>query len=224
MPSSLIEPLLLQLVRMMTMRISLACLALLCSSAAFVSPTSRLRAPVAKLSRPTMLTPPRALLSNAEIESAFTVATFLPQPFWLFLILAPNTKITDAVMRPWWPLLSVCLVHVFIVIVSLGQPGGTAPMAEFMDVFDPNGAPQRAMVGMMQYPNFVSEEWSHVLAWDLFVGRYIWLDGRARGVFTPHSTLLCNLIGPPGLFLHFATCLLSGKGLPPTGPPATEDA
>jgi len=50
---------------------------------------------------------------------------------------------------------------------------------------------------------------------DLFVGRWIWLDGLRRGVFTSHSVLLCNLIGPPGLLLHLATCLLTGKGLPP---------
>ena len=93
-----------------------------------------------------------------------------------------------------------------------------------MDVFDPNGAPQRAMMGMMSYPNFVSEEWSHVLAWDLFVGRFIWLDGVARGVFTPHSTLFCNLIGPPGLLIHFVTCLLTGKGLPPTDAAVEEAA
>jgi hypothetical protein len=87
-------------------------------------------------------------------------------------------------------------------------------MAEFADVFDPSGDPQSAMVGMMQYPNFVSEEWSHVLTWDLFVGRWIWLDGLRRGVFTSHSVLLCNLIGPPGLLLHWITCLAVGKGLP----------
>ena len=70
------------------------------------------------------------------------------------------------------------------------------------------------MVGMMTYPNFVSEEWPHVLTWDLFVGRAIWMDGLKRGIFTPHSVLLTNLIGPPGLMLHFLTCLLTGKGLP----------
>ena len=69
-------------------------------------------------------------------------------------------------------------------------------------------APQR------QYPNFVSEEWSHVLTWDLFVGRWIWMDGLRRGIFTSHSVLLCNLIGPPGLLLHWITCFLIGKGLP----------
>jgi len=61
------------------------------------------------------------------------------------------------------------------------------------------------------YPNFVAEEWSHVLTWDLFVGRYIWLDGLKRGIFTRHSVLLTNLIGPPGLLVHFLTCAVIGK-------------
>ena len=43
-----------------------------------------------------------------------------------------------------------CLVHFFIVSASIAQPDGTAPMAEFADVFDPAGDPQAAMVGMMQ--------------------------------------------------------------------------
>ena len=96
-------------------------------------------------------------------------------------------------------------------------------MAEFNDVFDPSGDPQAAMIGMMRYPNFVSEEWSHVLTWDLFVGRAIWLDGLKRGVFTSHSVLLCNLIGPPGYLLHLATCLVTGKGLPPSEVPENGD-
>jgi Domain of unknown function (DUF4281) len=106
------------------------------------------------------------------------------------------------------------LVHLLIVgssIVSDGQ-GVTAPLSEFNDVFDPAGDPQAAFFKMTsKYPNFVAEEWSHVLTWDLFVGRYIWLDGLRRGIFTPHSVLLCNLIGPPGLLLHAVTCLLSKK-------------
>jgi Domain of unknown function (DUF4281) len=106
----------------------------------------------------------------------------------------------------------VCLVHMFIVLTSIVQPGGTAPLEEFSGVFDPSGNPQKAFMGMMKYPNFVSEEWSHVLTWDLFVGRWIWLDGLKRGVFTSHSVLLCNLIGPPGLLFHWITCLLTGKG------------
>jgi len=114
------------------------------------------------------------------------------------------------------------------VIASILQPDGTAPIAEFADVFDPiNGDPQGAMISMMNYPNFVTEEWSHVLTWDLFVGRYIWLDGLQRGVFTSHSVLLCNLIGPPGLLLHWLTAwIVTGKGPLPdneTEDPGIED-
>lgn len=153
------------------------------------------------------------ILTTDNIKQAFSVATFLPQLFWLFLIFIPKSGITKKLMGGYEIITLCCLVHFFIVAASITQPDGTAPMAEFADVFDPSGNPQRAMVGMMQYPNFVSEEWSHVLTWDLFVGRWIWLDGLKRGIFTSHSVLLCNLIGPPGLLLHWATCLV-GKGLP----------
>lgn len=160
------------------------------------------------------------LLPSADsIRTAFNVATFLPQPFWLFLILLPNSGVTKKMFGGLELVTLFCLVHFFIVVTSIFQPEGTAPIAEFNDVFDPSGNPQAAMVNMMQYPNFVSEEWSHVLTWDLFVGRWIWLDGLRRGVFTSHSVLLCNLIGPPGLLLHWATCIVTGKGLTPSEVP-----
>jgi hypothetical protein len=37
-------------------------------------------------------------VSGEPIHTAFTVATFLPQPFWLLLILLPNTGFTKKVM------------------------------------------------------------------------------------------------------------------------------
>jgi hypothetical protein len=37
-------------------------------------------------------------VSPEPIHTAFTVATFLPQPFWLLIILLPNTGITKKVM------------------------------------------------------------------------------------------------------------------------------
>lgn len=158
-----------------------------------------------------------AALTNADIVAAFSAATFWPQPFWLLMIIAPRWPGTKAVMRPLAPIVLFSLVHLFIVVASIGQEGGTAPMLEFQGVFDasPTADPQGAMVGMMRYPNFVTEEWSHVLTWDIFVGRFIWADGLRRGVPIRASVLLTNLIGPPGLLLHLATCVLTGKGLPP---------
>ena len=57
-------------------------------------------------------------------------------------------------------------------------------------------------------------------SWDLFVGRAIWLDGLARGFSALEmapSLLLCNGIGPPGLLLHAAISLATGRGLPSMG-------
>lgn len=218
---------------------------LLCSTNAFVAPHSRTHTHLSQAIKIKHTTTPSALLdpyiietttnalslsdatslttassagifTNENIKAAFSVATFLPQPFWVFIIAFPNAKITKQLMGKYGiPVLTLfALVHFFIVFSSILQPNGTAPMAEFNDVFDPNGDPQGAMLGMMKYPNFVSEEWSHVLTWDLFVGRWVWMDGLKKGISTNIAVLFCNLIGPPGFLIHLVSSLVSGKGLP----------
>lgn len=153
--------------------------------------------------------------SPEPIHTAFSVATFFPQPFWLLLILFPNTKLTKQIMGGWEVIALCCLIHLFIVVSSIASGGAeaTAPIGIFADVFDTSGDPQAAFLQLDEYPNFVAEEWSHVLTWDIFVGRYIWLDGLSRNIPTRLSVLFCNLIGPPGLLIHFATCALQGKAL-----------
>mmetsp|Transcript_32227 Transcript_32227/g.74372 ORF Transcript_32227/g.74372 Transcript_32227/m.74372 type:complete len:243 (-) Transcript_32227:84-812(-) len=173
---------------------------------------------------------PEVSLAIADLEptpsvvsSAFNVITFLPQYLWLLMVLAPNWSITRKVMEPLWPVLLFAAVHVFIVFnVASVNSDNLSDFTELAKVFDPrvstnlfnDFSPQAAMMNLMKSPGFVSEEWSHVLAWDLFVGRWIYLDGQRRGIFTSHSVLFCNLIGPPGLLMHAITCLVLGKGLP----------
>jgi hypothetical protein len=38
------------------------------------------------------------ILTQDSIHQAFSIATFLPQPFWLLLIFIPNTDITEKIM------------------------------------------------------------------------------------------------------------------------------
>jgi Domain of unknown function (DUF4281) len=157
-----------------------------------------------------------AMVSPEPIHTAFTIATFFPQPFWFLMIALPNHPFTKRIMGGLEVPLICSLIHFFIVVSSIvtGGSEATAPLAEFNDVFDPTGDPQQAFFHMTStYPNFVAEEWSHVLTWDLFVGRYIWQDGLQRNVTTAPAVLLCNLIGPPGLLLHGCTCALSGQSI-----------
>ena len=95
--------------------------------------------------------------------------------------------------------------------------GSTDQILIFSEVFDPSLSQLTGMAKLFQYPNFVAEEWPHVLIWDLFVGRIIWSDGVQRGINTRLSLVFCNFIGPPGMLIYILTCLLSGKGIPTLG-------
>ena len=165
----------------------------------------------ARCSSPMVLTaPPTDFLASAAadpIATAFFLGTFAPQPLWGLLTLLPNASFTRRVMEPLLPIVVLSLVHLFVVTFSAGlsQAEGTAPIDVFNNVFNPTADGLAAYLELSTYRNFVTEEWSHVLIWDLFVGRYIWMDGLRRGVFTSHSVLLTNLIGPPGLLLHLLT-------------------
>ena len=153
------------------------------------------------------------------IGAAFEFVTLVPQPFWLLMAFLPNWKGTRAIFESIQPIALLSLVHLFIVVLSTqGSPEtGTAPLDLFNHLFDPSYDGVETYQELGAYKNFISEEWTHTLIWDLFVGRFIWLDGRKRGIFTSHSVLLTNAIGPPGLLVHLATCLVLGKGLPTDG-------
>lgn len=153
---------------------------------------------------------PGAFEDPSGIAQAFFFVTFVPQNFWLLIVFAPNWKVTRAIFEPLWPLCVVALAHLFIVLASAGKPpeAGTAPIELFNNLFNPVAVSERGIdvyVELGGYKNFAAEEWTHELTWDLFVGRWIWLEGRRRNIFTSHSVLLTNLIGPPGLLLHVLT-------------------
>ena len=161
---------------------------------------------------------PSASMSMSVIDTGVSIDTFAPQFLWLLIVLAPRSKITESVMGPIAPLIALSLVHLAIVITAATAPGGTEPIAIFADVFDPAQSQLDGMVRLFEVRDFVAEEWPHVLIWDLFVGRAIWLDSLERGTpFTWMSLLLTNGIGPPGMLLYVLLCLVSGRGLPTLG-------
>lgn len=155
-----------------------------------------------------------SLTANDVIEAGVSFDTFAPQFLWLLMIAAPGSSLTKRVMDPITPILSLAVVHLLIVLVAASQEGALAQIAIFGEVFDPSLSQLDGMMKLFDIRNFAAEEWPHVLVWDLFVGRIIWRDGLERDVDTRLSLSFCNFIGPPGLLIYAATCLLGGKGLP----------
>jgi len=176
-----------------------------------LQPTVRPRVP----SAPRMVS---AEFAAPLIDLGVRVDTFLPQFAWLLIVALPRAKLTERVMGPIGPIIALSLVHLAVVLLAASSPGGTEPIAIFADVFDPAQSQLDGMVRLFQVRDFVAEEWPHVLIWDLFVGRAIWLDALERGTpFSWAALLLTNGIGPPGLLLYVLLCLGSGRGLPALG-------
>ena len=89
---------------------------------------------------------------------------------------------------------------------------GTGPTA-------PSTGPLDGFRSMLENPNFVTEEWAHVLAWDFFVGRWMWLDAVERDV--PSCGRVCSRPTSgltPGAPAVLPGVPARGKGLPPPTP------
>jgi hypothetical protein len=122
----------------------------------------------------------------------FDLTFLLIAPFWLLMIFAPKWSWTRRIAESHLIVLPPVVIYVVLMIPVLPEllPLVTRPelgaLAEFMST--PTGA---ALV------------WAHMIAWDLFVGRWMYLEGRRLDV-NP-------LIMAPVLVI---TILLAPVGLP----------
>mmetsp|Transcript_6584 Transcript_6584/g.7189 ORF Transcript_6584/g.7189 Transcript_6584/m.7189 type:complete len:228 (-) Transcript_6584:102-785(-) len=160
-----------------------------------------------------------SLSPQEVIEFGVSFDSFAPQFLWLPMIVAPNAGITKKIMGANGIafIIALSLVHLTIVVNAAAQEGALDQVLIFKEVFDPSMSQLAGMQKLFQFPNFVAEEWPHVLIWDLFVGRMIWLDGIEREIDTRVALSFCNFIGPPGFLIHVLMSLLNGKGLPTFG-------
>ncbi len=110
-------------------------------------------------------------------------------PLWLAMILAPNARVTQRVVRLATPLYAA-LGASYVGLLARGWG------AERVDFRDPEsvrrglGAPEGFLAG-----------WSHYLAFDLFVGRWIWETARTESRSSRLALLLTWMAGPAGLML-----------------------
>ena len=148
--------------------------------------------------------------------AAFSVITNLVTPFWLLMILAPNWSVTEKTMKSPAPIVLCALVQLACVVSGLTS----SPLPEVVDrlqfFFTEAVIKLSAMSQMRTLDSFVSEEWAHVLVWDLFAGRAVYLEGREKNVPVKHSLALCFALGPVGILTHYATCAVWPKVFPST--------
>ncbi|MDQ3759146.1 MAG: ABA4-like family protein [Actinomycetota bacterium] len=115
-------------------------------------------------------------------------------PFWLAMILAPRSRLTARLMQAATPLFAGLGVTYDALLV-----GGSVKHGEVLDFADPD-----AVRAALSTPDIFLAGWTHYLAFDLFVGRWMWEDALARDRTPRLALLLTFLAGPAGLSLYLA--------------------
>jgi len=124
----------------------------------------------------------------------FTLTFAVAAPFWALMILLPRWSWTARIVRSPLIVLPVLVIYGGLVLPALGDV--------FPVVLSPSLAGVRELLGTA---GGAAAAWAHMLAFDLFIGRWAWLDGRERGV--PHLVMapvlvLTILLGPLGLLVY----------------------
>jgi len=123
---------------------------------------------------------------------AYTVINGSSAPIWLAMILAPRSRVTRWLVQRASFLFVGLGVGYDVLLAS-----GVAHSGEVVDFRDPD-----SVRAALSSPDFFLAGWAHYIAFDLFVGRWIWEDALARGRRAPGSLLLTWLAGPAGLSLY----------------------
>jgi Domain of unknown function (DUF4281) len=137
----------------------------------------------------------------------FNVAFPLAAPFWVLMIFAPTWSRTRRILGS--PLVVVPPLVVYAVAV-LPHFAEFAPVLARPDI----GGVQQ----MLDTAGGAAAGWVHFIAFDLFVGRWIYLDGRERGVhplIISPILVLTLMLGPLGLLAYLVARPASGLAADP---------
>ncbi|MFE6977331.1 ABA4-like family protein [Streptomyces sp. NPDC057682] len=131
-------------------------------------------------------------MTGALFEAAFLLAA----PFWLMMIFLPGREVTARVARSPLTVLPVLAVYLTMALPVLPELW-TAVRSPDVDTF-------RDLTALA---NGAGAVWAQVIAWDLLLGQWMYLEGRRLGV-TPYVMgpllVLTILLSPFALLVFLA--------------------
>jgi hypothetical protein len=145
------------------------------------------------------------------IEFLFTLSALVVAPFWLLMIGLPGFRFTQVVLRSPWVLLPLPLLYTVLLVAHGDRFVYLVVDPTLHGLMQVLGSPAGALIA-----------WVHVLAFDLFVGRWIYLDSQDRGVASLAVVpvlWLTLLVGPVGLLAYLVLRPLIQPAEEPTPPP-----
>ena len=126
----------------------------------------------------------------------FWISSVLIFPFWFLMWFMPEHPLTKRFVGDvrW------CVAPLLLSYTVLALPNA----AEVLMTFATQMPTPEIVVGLFEEDEFVVLAWLHLLALDLFAGRYVWLRmlsaQRPMYVSTP-ILIMCMMMGPLGFLL-----------------------
>lgn len=135
-------------------------------------------------------------------ETLFALSNLLVLPFWLLMIAAPGWGLTRRIVSSPWIVAAPAVLYAVLVV-----PQMVDLLASLMN-------PQLdAIAALLGTPLGATIAWAHFLAFDLFVGRWVYLDARERGLsawIVSPLLALTLMLGPLGFLLYLLARRLPG--------------
>lgn len=133
-------------------------------------------------------------MSESRHRLVWTVANMSTLPLWLAMIVAPRSSATKWMMDRLVPLLmALGLTYA----ASLATAVATSPNP-------PDFSSPEKVSALFQNPDAMVAGWTHYLAFDVFVGRWIWQTSLEEGRPARLALLLTWWAGPVGLTMFLA--------------------
>jgi len=137
------------------------------------------------------------------MEILFQATFILIGPFWLLMIVAPHWRWTRRIMQSPLVIAPIALFYVALILPLTGELVAAS--------LKPTLATIAAFLGT---DHGTTAAWAHLLAFDLFVGRWAYLDSRERNLSAwVVSPILCFIlmVGPLGFLLYLIMAAVNDR-------------
>lgn len=137
------------------------------------------------------------------MDTVFQASNLLVMPFWLLMILAPRWVWIRRIIGSPLVILPTALLYAVLVLPNVLSLLPALANPRLTNIAGLLGTPQGATIA-----------WVHFLAFDLFVGRWAYLDSLERGIHPVPMGLVLFLIlmfGPLGFAVYLGVRALAGS-------------
>ena len=137
------------------------------------------------------------------MNRVFDLSSLLVMPFWLTMIFLPRLRFTEFMNRGYWGSIAAACLYAALIQQQFGPVLAAVLRPELP-----------AIAALLGRAPGATLAWAHFLAFDLFVGRFIFWDARKRGISSwIVSPILCStlMLGPLGLLSYLAVRQFSSR-------------